>query len=179
MSICYNIYMKKIASKESNTTTRVTVRVSRFTIIGIILAVFNFLIYTFLARVIFNSNELLWLDSIISYALATILAYLLHSRITWKERPVTHRGIIMFFVWNGITAILISPVLTWLFYLTTPLYEFLYNISLTLHLPFDYAFIESTSIFIFVNAITMILNYLFYDKLVFNTNTKEKEHEPK
>lgn len=161
--------------KSAKTTT--TKRISKFAIIGIILALFNFLIYTFLARVIFNSNELLWLDSIISYTLATILAYILHSRITWQERPVTTHGIIMFFVWNGITAIAISPFCTWLFTFITPFYEFIFQISTTIHLPFDYNFIESTTIFIIVNAITMILNYLFYDRLVFGkTKSKEPEH---
>ena len=59
-------------------TTKTAVRVGKFAIIGVILALFNFLIYTFLARVIFQNNDWLWLDSIISYALATILAYFLH-----------------------------------------------------------------------------------------------------
>ena len=150
-------------------------RIGKFTIIGIILTVFNFVIYTFLARVIFNNNELLWVISIISYALATILAYILHSKITWKERPVTKHGILMFFIWNGITAIAISPFFTWLFGFIKPFYEFIFNISVAIHLPFDYNFIESTTIFCLVGAITMILNYLFYDKLVFG---KEKHEKP-
>lgn len=163
--------------EHSNNSTKTTQRIGKFTIIGIILTIFNFLIYTFLARVIFNSNELLWLDSIISYALATILAYFLHSRITWKERPVTTHGIIMFFVWNGITAIAISPLLTWLFAFITPFYEFVYNISAAIHLPFDYNFVESTTIFVLVGAITMILNYLFYDKLVFGDSKNHPKKE--
>lgn len=161
--------MKQKARSVKQTTP---VRVSKFAIIGIILALFNFIVYTFLARVIFNSNELLWLDSIISYALATVLAYILHSKITWKERPVTSKGIIMFFIWNGVTAIAISPLCTWFFSIMKPLYSFIFNISTAIHLPFDYNFIESTTIFIFVNIVTMILNYLFYDKLVFNKSTK-------
>lgn len=96
------------SSKSSKTTTRV----GKFAIIGAILALFNFAIYTFLARIVFNTNELLWLVSIISYALATILAYFLHSTITWKERHITKRGILMFFLWNGLTAIIISPLFT-------------------------------------------------------------------
>ena len=148
-------------------------RVGKFTIIGIILTIFNFLIYTFLARVIFNGNDLLWLISIISYTLATILAYVLHSKITWKERPVTKHGILMFFIWNGVTAIAISPLFTWLFSLIKPLYKSLFNFSNLLHLPFDYNFIESTTIFCLVGAITMILNYLFYDRLVFGKENHE------
>lgn len=162
-----------MAKPTTKDTPKTTVRVGKFAIIGVILALFNFTIYTFLARVIFNSNELLWLDSIISYTLATILAYFLHSKITWQERPVTKRGIVMFFFWNGITAIAISPLFTWLFGFITPVYEFTHNIFNTLHIPFDYNFVESTGIFCFTTAVTMVLNYFFYDKLVFG------DQEPK
>ena len=150
-------------------------RAGKFTIIGIILTLFNFCIYTFLARVIFNSNELLWLDSIISYILATVLAYILHSRITWRERQPDKHGIFMFFLWNIITAVIISPFFTWFFGLLKPLYEFIFNITSSINLPFDYNFIESTTIFIFTTCVTMILNYLFYDKLVFGQ--KGVKHE--
>ena len=156
------------------TTTKTTVRVGKFAIIGVVLSVFNFLIYTALARLFFKDNSWLWLDSAISYALSAILAYILHAKITWKERPVTKRGIAMFFLWNGITAFLISPFFTWLFGLLKPLYEFTFNISSAIHLPFDYAFIESTGVFVLTAAVTMILNYIFYDKLVFGGKKAKK-----
>ena len=165
---------------KSKTSTKDTAkRASKYVVIGIILTAFNFIIYTLLARTIFVNNELLWLDTMISYILATFLAYALHSKITWKERNPGKIGIIKFFAWNLITALLISPFLTWFFGLLTPFYEFVYNISTNLNLPFDYAFIESTGIFGFTTIITMTLNYLFYDKLVFGTNnetrTKDKD----
>jgi len=155
----------------NNTTTK---RIGKFAVIGIILALFNFLIYTFLARVVMNTNELLWLDSLIACLLATILAYFLHSRITWKERQPTKSSIIKFFLWNGITAIIISPFFTWFFQLITPLYQLAFNISSNLSLPFDYNFVESTGVFILTTCVTMILNYLFYDKLVFGNNKTKK-----
>ena len=158
-------------------TTSTAKRTGKFAIIGIILALFNFAIYTFLARIVFNSNELLWLDSIISYILATILAYILHSRVTWKERQPTKKGIVMFFVWNLITAILISPFFTWLFGFIKPFYEFLFSISTALSLPFDYNFIESTSIFCLTTCVTMVLNFIFYDKLVFGETDKKEQND--
>lgn len=157
--------------------TKTTARTGIFLVVGIAITLFNFLIYTLLARLIFNNNELLWLDSIVSYVLATFLAYLLHSKITWKERKVTKTGIINFFIWNLVTAVAISPLLTWLFGLITPLYEFAFNISVSLNLPFDYAFVESTGIFALTTLITLILNYFFYDKLVFGN--KKTKQEPK
>ena len=148
----------------------------KFAIVGIILALFNFLIYTFLARVVFNSNDLLWLDSFIAYFLATFLAYFMHSKITWKDRHPTKTGIVGFFFWNFVTALLISPFFTWLFALIKPLYEFLFNLSSTLTLPFDYNFIESTFVFCLTTAVTMVLNYLFYDRLVFSAPPKWLEN---
>ena len=164
---------KNTTSTAKNKTT--VIRIGKFAIIGIILALFNFLIYTFLARVIMNTNELLWLDSIIAYLLATVLAYILHSKITWKERYPGKSGIIKFFLWNCITAIIISPLFTWIFQKITPLYEFVFNISTSINLPFDYNFIESTGVFILTTCVTMILNYLFYDKLVFGKTKNVQE----
>ena len=153
-----------------------TKRVFKFAIIGIILAIVNFLIYTFLARVIMNSNELLWVDSIIAYILATILAYFLHSKVTWKERKPTKAGIIKFFLWGGVVGIIVSPFFTWFFQQITPLYQFGHNISSVIGLPFDYNFIESTGVFVLTTCVTMVLNYLFYDKLVFG-ETKNTTHK--
>lgn len=151
---------------EKNSTKSRTIK---FALVGSFLALANFAIYTFLARVIFSSNELLWLDSLISYLLATFLAYFMHSRITWKERHPGQFGVIKFFLWNFLTALLISPFFTWLFKLITPFYEFIFNISTAIHLPFDFNFIESTGVFVLTTCVTMILNYFFYDKLVFGT----------
>lgn len=144
-------------------------RIGKFAIIGIVLTLFNFVLYTFIARIILGNNNLLWLDSAISYALTTILAYILHSKITWLERSVTKHGILMFFIWNGITAFLISPLFTWLFGFFTPFYQLIHQLCTNLNLSFDYDLVESTAIFCLVTAITMILNYLFYDKLVFGS----------
>ena len=153
-------------------------RVGKFTIIGAILTIFNFIVYTIIARVIINDNELLWIDSIISYCLATILAYILHSKVTWKERTPSKSGVINFFIWNGITGLAISPLLTWLFGSITPIYKLAFDFSSIIHLPFDYNFIESTGIFVFTTCITMILNYLFYDKFVFDDTYIKKIHLP-
>ena len=159
---------------------------SRYLIIGITLAIFNFGFYTILANLIFKNSNLLWLSSLISTLVSTILAYILHSKITWKERQPTKTGVLNFFIWNALLAVVFSPSLTWFFGLFTPLYEFALQISEILHLPFNFDFIESTGVFILVNIVTMILNYFFYDRLVFNQKKDKKKdakenkiHEPK
>lgn len=148
-------------------------RAIKFLLVGVGLTICQFLIYTLIARLI-NNNNLLWLDSAISYIISTFLAYFAHSRITWKERRPTKTGIVNFFLWNFLTALVISPLFTMLFGLITPLYELGFNISSAIHLPFDYNFIESTGIFVLTTTVTMILNYFFYDRLVFGDKSKKK-----
>ena len=141
--------------------------VNRYLIIGISLAVFNYGFYTCLANLIIKNNDFLWLSNLISTATTTILAYILHSKITWKERNPSKLGIYKFLIWNAIMAFLLSPFLTQLFSFITPLYQFTYDISSAIHLPFTYEFIQSTGAFIFTAIITTILNYFCYDKFIF------------
>ncbi len=167
--------MQKDSTPKTQLTTKK--RVSKFVVVGIILALSNYLFYTFLALIIIKNSELLWLSSLISTSVTTILAYFLHSKITWKERHPTKTGVINFFIWNALLAVVFSPFLTWFFGLFTPLYKFALQISEALHLPFNFDFVESTGIFILVNIVTMILNYFFYDRLVFGQKKNEKENK--
>ena len=159
-------------------TKKTSARAGIFAVVGIVLTIINFVIYTILARTIFNSEELLWIDLMISTLITTFIAYFSHSRITWKEHRPTRLGVINFFAWNFLIAIVVSPLLTELFRLLTPVYEFAFNISSSIDLPFDYEFIESTGIFGFAAVITMILNFLFYDKLVFGDKKAKESKEP-
>ena len=79
------------STKKSEPST--TVRAGKYTFVGIILTIFNFGLYTIIARLMGN-NDFLWLDTLISTAATTILAYILHSRITWKERDPGKSGIL-------------------------------------------------------------------------------------
>ena len=154
------------SSKSTPTKPSTAVRAGKYTFVGIILTVFNFGLYTIIARLMGN-NDFLWLDTFISTAATTILAYILHSKITWKERSPGKSGIYKFFIWNALCAVIIGPFFTWLFTLITPLYDFTFDISQALNLPFEYEFIQSTGAFVLTAIITMILNFLFYDKFVF------------
>lgn len=139
----------------------------RYLFVGIAITVFNFGLYSLLTNIIIKNNDLLWLSTFISTAITTIVAYIAHSKFTWKERNVTKHSIIRFFIWNALLAVAIGPGLTQLFSLLTPLYEFAYNISSALHLPFTYEFVLTTGAFVLTAAVTMILNFLFYDRFVF------------
>lgn len=146
---------------------------TRYFIIGVSLTVFNYLLYTIIANLIINNNELLWLSSFIATFFTTILAYILHSRITWKERNITKTAVYKFFIWNAIITFAINPGLTQLFSLITPLYDVAYSICQNLHINFTYEFIQSTGAFVITGIITMIMNFLLYDRFVFGKNKKE------
>ncbi len=149
----------------------------RYLIIGTSLAIFNFGFYTILANLIIKNNDFLWLSTFISTLATTILAYILHSKITWKERPITKSAKYKFFIWNILLAVAIGPLLTQLFSLITPLYQFAFNISQAINLPFTYEFILSTGAFVLTAIVTTILNFFFYDKFVFGKAKKPKKEE--
>lgn len=139
----------------------------RYIFVGMTITIFNFLLYTGLARFIFNDNNFLWLATLISTTCSTFLAFALHSNITWKDRDPGKTGLYKFFIWNLTLAIAIGPFLTWIFSSISPIYAFAYSITSAIHLPFDYNFVQSTGTFVFTALVTMILNFLFYDRFVF------------
>ena len=147
----------------------------RYLIVGILVTAFNYTLFAILSNLIIKNNDLIWLSNFIATAVTTIVAYIAHSKITWKERTVTKHSIIRFFIWNAMLAIAIAPGFTQLFSLFTPLYEFAYNITSALHLPFTYEFILTTGAFVLNSIVIMILNFLFYDKFVFGK--KKVTHE--
>ena len=154
---------QKNPSKDVKTSRHAT----RYLVVGIGITIFNYGLYSILANLIINNNSLIWLSMFIATAITTIVAYIAHSKITWKERNVTKHSIIRFFIWNALLTFLINPGLTQLFSLCTPFYDFAYDITTALHLTFPYEFILTTGAFVLTAIITMILNFLFYDRFVF------------
>lgn len=140
---------------------------ARYLIVGICVTIFNYVLFAILSNLIIQNNDLLWLSSLIATVITTIVAYIAHSKITWKERIVTKHSIMRFFIWNALLAIVISPALTQLFSLITSLYEFAFNITSAINLPFTYEFVLTTGSFALTSIVIMILNFLFYDKFVF------------
>lgn len=163
---------EKIKKTEEPTEVKTSKRATRYLFVGITLTVLNYGLYTVLANFIIKNNECLWLSTLISTLITTIVAYLMHSKITWKERNITKTAIYKFFIWNLLLTFPIGPGLTQFFSLFTPLYEFAHSISQNLGLSFSYDFIQSTGAFIFTTIVTMIMNFLFYDKFIFGKEKK-------
>lgn len=156
-----------IKNTDKDTRGELKQKVGKFFLVGTFLALFNFGLYTILARTVFRVGELLWLSVLISSSVATVLAYILHSKITWRGQGYGKVEIAKFMAWNGFEAVVINPILTWLFGLLTGLYQFAFGLSSFLGLPFDYNFVRSTGAFGLMTAVIMVLNFLCYDKLIF------------
>lgn len=153
-------------------------RVLKFIGGGVAATVVDYVVYTLFVMVIFGGDVgMAWLASIFSGIAATFAAFILHSKITWKERNPGKYGIIKFFAWNAFVIILVRPLLTKLFGLLTGLYQFAFMISEVIHLPFDYDFVESTGIYVLMTIVTMTLNYIFYEKVVFGDVAKVEEEK--
>ena len=148
---------------------------ARYLIVGLSVTIFNYVLYTLLSNVIINNNDFLWLSTLISTAITTIVAYILHSKITWKERNITKTAIYKFFIWNAILTVAIGPGRTQLFSLLTPLYDLAFNISSAINLPFTYEFVLTTGDFVLTSAVIMLINFLFYDKFVFGKDKAKKD----
>jgi len=164
-------------TKKNPQDVKTSKHAGRYLIIGTSLAIFNFGFYTILANLIIKNNDFLWLSTFISTLVTTILAYILHSKITWKERPISKATIYKFFIWNIILTVAINPIFTQLFSLITPLYQLAFNIFQNLHIPFSYEFTLTTGAFLLTAVVTTILNFFFYDKFVFGKSKSQKKEE--
>lgn len=139
----------------------------KFAVVGVVVTLFDFVVCTVLVKLVFRTNDALELSTAVATVLATILAYILHSRITWRDRKPARFGVAKFFLWNGLVAVAIKPGVAWALGLWTGLYQFALMVSEWLRLPFDYETIEYLGIYGLATVVVMILNYFFYDRLVF------------
>lgn len=171
---------KSVQDPQGQTTTNhrqtddvsTTTHATRYLILGIIIAIFNYALFMIFSNIIIKNTNLLWLSTLICTTITTFLAYGLHSRITWKERPITSTAKYKFLIWNLLGAFIINPILTQFFALFTPLYDSIFGIVQHLNIPFSYNFVLTTTIFVLTAIITTILNFLFYDKFVFHKTKK-------
>lgn len=144
-------------------------RILKFAGVGIAATIADFLLYELALHTVFQGN--LTASAIAAGVGATFVAYIGHSKITWKTRDPGKWGIVKFFLWNAFMVALVRPILVWFFDLLTGLYEFGLWLCQAIHLPFDYEFVESTGVYILMTIVTLVLNYLFYGRVVFS---KEK-----
>ena len=154
-------------------------KIFKFVGVGITVTLIDYLVYSFVMMVLFGGNtDLVWLGSIISGVAGTIAAYILHSNITWRGRDPGKYGVLKFFGWNILLVAAIRPLLTLFFGLLDGLYEFAFMITDGIGIPFTFEFVESTGIYVLMTAVIMVLNFLFYDRVVFG-EVKHKDNGKK
>lgn len=143
-------------------------RAGTFAWVGIILTAIDYAICEALVLLFFKNASDTSVASLISGAVATVVAFFMHSRITWKDRKITTSNIIKFFVWNVVVFLMLRPLLMMgINYMV----EFVRS-----SFGWDgvaYNFIASTGAFALSTLVTMVMNYLFYDKFVFNKEKKK------
>lgn len=147
----------------------------KYVLVGVFITLFDFVVYTVLVKLVFRTNDALEISTAIATVLATILAYILHSRITWRDRKPAKFGVVKFFLWNGLVAVVLKPFTAWVVGMWTGLFQFALTVSEWLRLPFDYETIEYLGVYGIATLVIMILNYFFYDKLVFGSEKKAVE----
>ena len=146
-----------------------------FFILGIITTLIELVFYTITARII-NNNDILWVSALIGGLIGTFFAFILNSKLIWKNSKTTKREVTIFFVYNIGKTFTLKTFFTWVFGFLKPVYEFAFSISSGIGLSFDYEFVESTGIFAFTALVCMMITYFTYDRIVFkNKNDVFKE----
>ena len=161
--------------EENMEEVKTSTRAGRYLIVGVLLTVFNYSLYSIIANLIIKNNDFLWASTLMSTLVTTFVAYISHSKITWKERKIGKTAIYKFFIWNLTFAFAVGPWITQLFSFITPLYDFAHNICQNIGIGFTYDFVQSTGAFALTSLVIMVLNYLFYDKFVFGEKKSKKE----
>lgn len=152
-------------------------RILKFAGVGIVTTLFDYVTYSLLVMICFGGDtSKVAVAMVISGILATFVAYVLHSKITWKEKNPGKFGVLKFFAWNIAMSMAIRPVLTSAFETFDALYQFAFSVATGIHLPFSYEFVHSTGIYALTILVVMILNFLFYGKVVFG-EPKAKDGE--
>lgn len=153
-------------------------KVFKFVGVGFAVTIVEYIIYTLLMMLAFSGNgEMAPLATGLSGVVAMVVAFFMHSKITWRERDPGKFGVVKFFAWNILLVTLIRPGLAAFFGLLTGLYQFAFMITSAINLPFNYDFVQSTGIYVLTTAVAMVLNFFCYEKIVFGGVDKKQGEE--
>lgn len=148
----------------------------KFFLVGCVNTLSDFILYNLFLKLVFGgNNDLSWLAILCAGAISIFITYFLHKNITWKERNPGKFGIVKFFIWGEFSALALKPFFSFIYTPLTGLYQFAFGICQWLHLPFDYSFVESTGIYVLAVVSNAVLNFFFYEKIVFGKKKDTKE----
>lgn len=138
-----------------------------FIVVGVVGTLVDFVIFTGLKATWFPRLEQTWLATIGAGVVATGVNYILHSRITWKDRKTTKWTMVHFLAWNAGAVLGVRPILTGIFQQLGGLYELAFAITTFLGIPFNFDFVRNTGIYALMTLVTLIINFWGYEKVVF------------
>lgn len=148
----------------------------KYLIFGVLNTAVNYGMYEALALLVFKEDGQLWIATLISGAVSIFVGYFLHSKYTWKDREVGKKQLGKFFIWNVILNVAVRPLLTAFFGLFGFLYKFAFDIFQGIGIGFSYEFVETTGNYVLMTAVTMVINFLVYDRFVFGkSKTDDKK----
>ena len=154
-------------------------KVVRYFISGVAATLVDYGIYEILVMLIFKSTDTVGIAASIAGIIGVLVAYTLHKNITWRDRDPGQYGVIKFVAWNIAIMVgfrpLLAIALTWL----TGLYELGFGVCQWIGLPFTYDFVMSTGVYVLMTAVTAVLNFIFYERVVFGKKAEVSEGETK
>ena len=135
--------------------------------VGIIVTIVNYVMFLILAPIFGNGHWLTWAGA---GSVAVITALILHSSFTWKHRQSGRDEVIKFLIYNLFLITILQPSLGWFF--DSAIWNWLYDFAfwLTSWVGWPVEFVRRTGVFGMTATITMIVNFLVYDRLVFKLN---------
>ena len=161
--------MKKVSDK--------TKQKGKYLVFGLLNTGINYGMYEALALLVFKEEGQLWIATLISGAISIFVGYFLHSHFTWKDREVGGLQLLKFFIWNVILNLAVRPLLTAFFGLFGFLYEFAFSICQGIGIGFTQEFVTSTGNYVLMTTVTMVINFLVYDKFVFGESKRLAKKE--
>ena len=139
-------------------------RVGVFALVGVANTLFDYILFMIFAQ--FFNNVV---ASVISAAFAMVVAFFLHKKFTWGDRATSRSSMIQFLAFTAAVMWGLRPLLIWgLTAASTGFMEPLYGLAHFILRFLPYNFVVQTGIFAIATLVTLTVNYLLYNKVVFN-----------
>lgn len=143
-------------------------RIGIFAIVGVLNTIFDYVLFMIFAG--FLSNVL---ASMASATFAMVVSFFLHKRFTWGDRKTSRSSMIQFIAVTALVMWGIRPVVIWgLTAASTGFMEPLYGFAHFILGFLSYDFVVKTGIFAIATLVTLTVNYIVYNKIIFR-NEKE------
>lgn len=146
----------------------------RYLVSGVTATVVDYGVYELLVLLVFRSANGAAASASIAGVIGIFVAYFLHSRLTWREREPGRFGVAKFVLWNLAVMVGLRPILVTMLGWMGWLYDWVYSVCGWMGVGFSHDFVTSTGIYILMTMITAVLNFLFYDRVVFGKKDKRK-----